>query len=449
MLDFTSALYLGLQHPSPSLRPWERLTAGVPAALRRAAGRRRTWPGRWRARRGCGAATLAHVDAAPVLGPVRGARRDGDVRSTSTPGRTRSPAGASSARRAAASRVAPSPTTTPTALERAARAADARRGRGRSCVTDGVLPRLRPDRAASRLPAIVRALGGRDLVVDDTQALGVLGDPGRPAAPYGRGGGGSLRWQRRRQSGARRRGVARQGLRRPARRAGRRPAELVARFEAGSETRVHCSPPSVAVLRAAEHALALNRRAATRWRSRLAAARARTSGGRLAELGLRSLGGLFPVQTLAPAPGSSPRRCTAPARAGHPNRAPPGAPRRRPETQRADHGTTSPCRDLRRDRCDRGHARSARGTSGGIDDDDVITASQPSTAFMPTPIESPGGGRIRDNRDPAGADLVTVDGYNKPVRSPTGGAGLVGDRRRRSHGWDLLTVASAGVGLPQ
>jgi len=33
VLDFTSALYLGLRHESGSLRPWAQLTAGVPAAL--------------------------------------------------------------------------------------------------------------------------------------------------------------------------------------------------------------------------------------------------------------------------------------------------------------------------------------------------------------------------------------------------------------------------------
>jgi len=33
VLDFTSALYLGLRHPSGSLRPWARFTLGVPAAL--------------------------------------------------------------------------------------------------------------------------------------------------------------------------------------------------------------------------------------------------------------------------------------------------------------------------------------------------------------------------------------------------------------------------------
>ena len=33
MLDFTSALYLGLRHPSAALTPWPALSSGRPAAL--------------------------------------------------------------------------------------------------------------------------------------------------------------------------------------------------------------------------------------------------------------------------------------------------------------------------------------------------------------------------------------------------------------------------------
>src|SRR5262245_51588111 len=33
MLDFTSALYLGMRHGSRSLEPWDQLTTGRPAAL--------------------------------------------------------------------------------------------------------------------------------------------------------------------------------------------------------------------------------------------------------------------------------------------------------------------------------------------------------------------------------------------------------------------------------
>ena len=41
VLDFTSALYLGLRHPSSSLRPWSGLTTGKPAVLEPPRGRRR------------------------------------------------------------------------------------------------------------------------------------------------------------------------------------------------------------------------------------------------------------------------------------------------------------------------------------------------------------------------------------------------------------------------
>src|SRR5277367_3161459 len=33
MLDFASALYLGMRHASCSLRPWQQISAGVPAAF--------------------------------------------------------------------------------------------------------------------------------------------------------------------------------------------------------------------------------------------------------------------------------------------------------------------------------------------------------------------------------------------------------------------------------
>jgi hypothetical protein len=39
----------------------------------------------------------------------------------------------------------------------------------------------------------------------------------------------------------------------------------------------------------------------------------------------------------------------------------------------------------------------------------------PTGAFRPVPVESPGGGRIRDKRDPASGDVVTVRGVNGPV----------------------------------
>ena len=41
MLDFTSALYLGLRHEHAALRPWSQFASGRPAALREAPDARR------------------------------------------------------------------------------------------------------------------------------------------------------------------------------------------------------------------------------------------------------------------------------------------------------------------------------------------------------------------------------------------------------------------------
>jgi 8-amino-7-oxononanoate synthase len=74
----------------------------------------------------------------------------------------------------------------------------------------------------------------------------------------------------------------------------------VEEFKANSETRVHCSPPSVAVIRAAEHALRVSYKQGDRLRLRLASLVMRFRRGAQAG-GLEFTGGLFPVQTLAPA----------------------------------------------------------------------------------------------------------------------------------------------------
>ena len=74
---------------------------------------------------------------------------------------------------------------------------------------------------------------------------------------------------------------------------------IVRRFEEFGETRVHSSPPSTAVLRAAEQALALNRRHGERVLRHLAAL-VRRFRARLREIGMAPDGGMFPVQTVRP-----------------------------------------------------------------------------------------------------------------------------------------------------
>jgi len=142
------------------------------------------------------------------------------------------------------------------------------------------------------------------MIVDDTQALGIFGSSPGPDSPYGGGGGGMLRHF---QIG----GPAVMTICSLAKAFGTPVAILsgsrvdVKEFELKSETRMHCSPPSVAAVCASEHALAVNRNHGDTLRSRLSSLVARFRQ-RAARAGLHFSGGLFPVQTLAPAPGVDP-----------------------------------------------------------------------------------------------------------------------------------------------
>ena len=292
MPDFTSALYLGFRHPSSSLAPWERLTSGVPAALRESSRGVRVASALARLQ-GCDRATLApstlHLfwDLFVVLAePGLSIFVDGEAYAIARWGVERA-----AARGVATSRFGHRDAE---ALARQVRAAATRRRRP-LVVSDGFCPGCgaAPLRAYLEL---VRRYGGR-LVVDDTQALGVLGKEPGPSAPYGRGGGGSLRHD---------------GLEAPELVVGASlakgfgapvavlagDARVVSRFESRSETRVHCSPPSAAAVNAAAHALTLNEGIGEARRARLVSLVRRFRAGASAA-GFVPRGSLFPVQTLA------------------------------------------------------------------------------------------------------------------------------------------------------
>jgi 8-amino-7-oxononanoate synthase len=187
----------------------------------------------------------------------------------------------------------------PVALARALASA-ARSGRRPVVVADGVCPGCAAPLPLAAYLELVGQAGGC-LVVDDTQALGVLGEAPGPEAPFGRGGGGSLRFHGRAcgtglllvSSLAKGFGVPLAVL------AG--DAAMVAAYEEASETRTHTSPPSFAHLHAAAHALAVNRVEGDGLRAHLAAMVARFRR-RLAGGGLRLRGFPFPVQSLAVLP---------------------------------------------------------------------------------------------------------------------------------------------------
>jgi 8-amino-7-oxononanoate synthase len=288
MLDFTSALYLGLQHPSRTLPAWTSLTLGKPAALEDPPGARAVEQ-ELAALTGCEGVLLvsstlhAFFDLfAMFAGPGTAVFID----QSSYP----------------ISRWAAQHTTGSTTVRFRSHDADELRwalsrsqGVRPIIVTDGISPA-----SGSKAPiaqyAYLAAQRGGLVLVDDTQALGVLGAPANGSCPYGIGGGGSVR-----SAGipsdevvlvsslAKAFGV-------PVAMVGG-SKRLIPGLRSNSLTRTHCSPPSVAVIEAAAQALCQNRRHGDGLRACLARNVACLRGG-LNSLGVAASRSLFPVQPL-------------------------------------------------------------------------------------------------------------------------------------------------------
>ncbi len=297
MLDFTSALYLGIRHPSWSLRPWTSLTTGAPAALVTAGGVRRLERA---------LATLIGCERA-TLGPSTlhlfwdffGMLRGSNVAIYVDRGAY--PIARWGVERALAHgvRVRSFRHHDPSALLGQLRL-DARLNLIPLVLTDGFCTRCGRALPVSEYLECVRMFGG-SLILDDTQAFGILGVRPSRELPYGEGGGGSLRW-----SGAAGPDVLvvssmAKGFGVPiAVMAGSQ--QQVRRFKEKSLTRVHSSQPSAAVIHAAEHALEVNAAHGEELRQRLAAL-VKQFRSRLTRSGLSAIGGLFPVQNLERVPG--------------------------------------------------------------------------------------------------------------------------------------------------
>ena len=293
-LDFTSSLYLDFRHDSRSLRPWSQLTTGRPAALVRPPGSEPV-AGRLARLQGCEAATLAPATLHlfwDLFGLWAGRRvaiyLDAGTYPIARWGVERAAGQGVPVRRF--------PHQDAEALRRLLQKEAG--NRQPVVVADGICTACGCAAPIADYLEVTRQAGGL-LVVDDTQALGILGHSPGPGRPYGQGGGGSLRYS---------------GLGGPdvlvvsslAKGFGAPLAalsgsdELIREFEAQSETRVHCSPPSVAAIHAAEHALMLNAEVGDARRVQLAQ-RVQQFRRQLAAAGLAADGGLFPVQTLKPA----------------------------------------------------------------------------------------------------------------------------------------------------
>jgi 8-amino-7-oxononanoate synthase len=292
VVDFTSSLYLGRDHPSASIRPWQRLTTGAPAALVEPQ-----------------SATGVARDLAALIGGARAVVMAStlhlfvDLFTNSLPqaalfwDEALYPV-ASWGIELAAARGAPA-----TALPHLGHPINDRWIRSRTprglrpvIVTDGFCTGCGRQAPLRRYVEAVRGLGGL-VVVDDTQALGLFGARPSPGAPFGVGGGGSLR---------------RHGLEHAPVVVGASlakafgvplavlvgPAAVISAWLNTSETRVHTSPPSAPIIAAAKAALVHTRRYGASLRSALARRIAAFRRG-LGELGLEATGGLFPVQSIA------------------------------------------------------------------------------------------------------------------------------------------------------
>jgi 8-amino-7-oxononanoate synthase len=182
------------------------------------------------------------------------------------------------------------------ALEAALLAAAAR-GRRSIVLADGLCPLCGPA-PLDAYSELVERFGGW-LVIDDTQALGILGDRDR-VSPFGIGGGGSARYLDVTGPNVVIGASLAKGFGVPMAVLGAADA-VTRRFEHNAETRVHCSQPSTAALRAGDRALDLNLVAGDALRSRLGALIMRFRD-RVADAGYRPRGPIFPVQTVLTGP---------------------------------------------------------------------------------------------------------------------------------------------------
>lgn len=293
LVDFTSSLYLGMLHPSSSLKPWSQLTTGKPGALETAPSSG-TIAGTLARLQGCESAILLpstlhlffdlfaalsrsliaiYADVAAYKIAFWGAERVAAHGVTLRRIRHYDPA----------------------AAQRAI-AEDERFGTRPVIVADGFCPECgRP----APLPAYLQCVipYGGYVVLDDTQALGIWGSSPSSDRPYGSGGGGSLQLH---------------GIRSPQVILGSSLAKgfgvplaaicgserIVELFRQRSETLVHSSAPSIALLHAAERALRINAYQGDNLRLQLAKL-VRHFSKRLRLIGLRDSEGLFPVRMIA------------------------------------------------------------------------------------------------------------------------------------------------------
>jgi 8-amino-7-oxononanoate synthase len=172
---------------------------------------------------------------------------------------------------------------------------DARRGWRPLVVTDGLCPGCGGPAPVVEYLECARDYGGI-LILDDTQALGILGHSPDADGPYGKGGGGVLRWSNVAGPDVLVGSSLAKGFGAPVA-ALTGSEKMISFFQSKSETRAHTSPPSSAVINAARRALELNDWEGDDLRMRLAGLVSRFRR-QIRKAGFVTTGGLFPFQTL-------------------------------------------------------------------------------------------------------------------------------------------------------
>lgn len=290
MLNFTSALYLGLYHPMHTLRPWRQFTTGTPAAI--------TQPSiasnvakQLAALQGLESATIGpstfHLfwDLFGILAQKRiTIHLDDGAYPIAKWGIERASAASLSVK-----------TFKHHDADRLSRQIQRTKGKRPVIVTDGFCSLCGKTAPLADYLTIIKRFGGY-LVIDDTQALGILGHYPAQYKPYGLDGGGSLRWHGIQDphiisicSLAKGFGVPLAILSGSGR--------FVRKFERTSDTRLHCSPASIVDIHAAEHALNVNRLKGDLLRKKLARNVAQFQRY-LRDAEIAHQGGTFPVQAL-------------------------------------------------------------------------------------------------------------------------------------------------------
>jgi 8-amino-7-oxononanoate synthase len=292
MMDFTSSLYLGMKHNSNELNGWQRLTTGVPAALWESALSRQAGDhvaGMQGLEKGLTAPSTLHLywDLFGFLGnrPVV-VFIDEKVYPVSRYGIEKL-------------LLRNIPVHTFRHFDAAHLAGLIRKNCTGSktpvVVSDGWCPACGCAAPLKKYVEIVKPLNGC-VIVDDTQAFGILGAGKQTRKPYGKGGGGLLQWLSMKEDAiitivslAKGWGVPMSVI--------SGTAAFITAFAGHSETRFNSSPVSLVHLQAAMNAYRINRaegdeRRAVLWQH------VSLLRNLLQKAGITLQGGIFPVQTI-------------------------------------------------------------------------------------------------------------------------------------------------------